>query len=142
MINHGEWEAYTPKTIPEDKPSNALFARRKNDGVDWYDYVKSEPFRGDTVKITARWIEPLGSYLVGAATRDGARLFPPGFIVVEIDSGSENPQADFGNRLYDAKTGKFGDRPKPEIPPTPTETRILSALDDIVKRLKALECKE
>jgi len=139
MKNHGEWEAYQPEAVPEDKPSGALFARRKSDGVDWYDYVKNEPFGKNTVKLTARWIEPLKSYLVGAAVRDGARLFPPGYIVVEFDSDNADPQKEFGGRLYDAKKGTFGDRPKPEIPPTETETKILFRLDDIIQRLEALE---
>jgi hypothetical protein len=39
IIDHGEWEAYTPTEFPQNVPKWALCARRKTDLVDWYVYI-------------------------------------------------------------------------------------------------------
>ena len=79
VIEHGDWQRYTPATLPEDAPGGALFARRTSDGADWYDYVNdSSNFQANTVKMT------VAQTLVCAATTDPVRLFPGNGLVLEV----------------------------------------------------------
>ena len=131
IIEHGAWVRYQPAPT-EDHPTGALFAKRESDGWDWYDYTRhpSSPFVSpDTVKFTAMLLD--GSYLVGAAVYDPTRLFPPGQSVYEItDYTGNNPQADFGNKVYDPVTKTFSDYVFPVVK---------DPLVDIKRRLEALE---
>ena len=136
--NHGVWQRYTPKTLPKDAPPNALFARRVKDGKDWYDYVNSgENFAKDSVKITVL------NNVVAAAVIDATSLFPADTMVLEVtDIVTSNPQDVFGRKIYDANNQSFHDVPPFELPDTQEkETKIMSALEEIMKRLDKLEAK-
>ena len=128
--DHGAWRRYKPAEPPKDAPVNALFARRDGDGTDWYDYVNSgENFAPDTIKLT------VVNDAVAAATTDPTALFPGGATVLEI-SGVQvhDPQQAFGRKIYDAGRKGFSDPPPPfaDMP---------NPLDDIMRRLEALEAK-
>jgi len=141
-FDHGNWIAYKPEKMPEAAPPNTLFAKRESDGVDWYDHVNGGAFSEGTVKIAAIMREGIG-YVVGPATYDATRIFPAGHIVAEIgDYTGSDPQKDFGNKVYDPVADTFSDQPPPAPPPpSPTEAKILTALDSIMGRLERLEKK-
>jgi hypothetical protein len=139
-IRHGKWLPYRPEKFPPDAPSNALFARREDDLVDWYDYVNSgKNFGADTVKGMAIWRDYAGGYVVGPAVLDATMLYPANHIVFEvIDYVGNDPQADFGNKLYDPETGTFSEPPPP---PPPPPNPLLTRLEEMTARLAALERK-
>jgi hypothetical protein len=135
FIDHGTWQAYVPATLPIGAPSGALFVRRDSDGVDWYDYVKAgSNFTAGSVKFTALWQDLYSSYVCKVATFDETMLFPTGQMVREITGyGGSDPQADFGQKLYDPATDTFSDIPYPVWPPR--------AANDLEARVAALEAK-
>ena len=117
IIDHGSWERYIPDPAPAGIPSNVMFARRIGDNVDWYVYLKSKPFAGNSVVMTVEHTST-GEDLVQAATRDPSMIFPQLMSVIEETeySGTE-PQKDLGGRLYDTSLRKIGDK---YVPPPPT----------------------
>ena len=129
VTDHGYWERYKPEKPPAAAPANAMFARRAGDGVDWYDYVNSgENFAPDSVKMTTY------DDIVGAAVYDPTMLFPGGATVLEVhDAPTGDPQREFGRKKYVADRKEFREVPPPNYP---------NPLDDIVRRLKALEDKK
>lgn len=112
IIEHGKWLPYRPSELPPDAPANAMFAQRDVDQIDWYDYVNSgENFGVDSVKLAAIWRDPVG-YVVGPAVYDATMLFPARHIVLEVtDYSGSDPQADFGNTVYDPATHTFAVAP-------------------------------
>jgi hypothetical protein len=140
-VYHGQWEAYTPEKPPKGAPPHALFARRLNDRVDWYDYVKSgQHFRSDSVKFAIAWRGDDQGWVVGPATRDETAIFPAGHAVYEILTYNGNdPQGYFGNKRYDTKTGVFSDPPSSTLA-RPNED-LANALQELLARVEALENK-
>ena len=130
VIEHGDWQLYTPSPFPESMPVGALFARRVSDGADWYDYVKAgSNFQANTIKMT------VAQTLVCAATTDPAMLFPANGSVLEVtDVPLTDPQGDWGRRTYDAATQTFS--AEPVAPPDPS-----AEMDKLLARLAALEAK-
>ena len=137
-IDHGMWNAYTPASLPEGAPANAMFARRESDGMDWYTYVNAGTnFGSGHVIIAAMFRPPSGQYIVGPATFEPTAMFPQGCIVHEVtDYTGSDPQADLGTKAFDPATGQFSD---PIIPPPDARTDPLQALRD---RIAALEAKQ
>lgn len=142
VIGHGAWEEYRPGLVPVEAPRGAIFARRTDDQVDWYDYVNDrDNFAPENVKFAAIIRDYAGGYVVGAAVYDATMLFPAGQIVGEItDYTGTDPQTDLGNKLYDPATGTFSDYTPPPVR-TAFEQQVLTALDGITSRLEALEKK-
>ena len=88
VIEHGDWQLYTPSPFPESMPVGALFARRVSDGADWYDYVKAgSNFQANTIKMT------VAQTLVCAATTD------PAIVGVENAIADELRRAELAGRL-------------------------------------------
>jgi hypothetical protein len=139
IIDHGAWERYTPASTKDGMPPNVMYARRIGSGEDWYEYVKARRFGDGSVVMTVMATEA-GS-VVQAATFDPTAVFPAEFSVIEETAYSGNdPQSDLGQRSYNADARKIGGPfVWPDPAPTPTETKILDALDAIVKRLEKLE---
>jgi hypothetical protein len=135
IIDHGRWIRYEPHAIPIDAPSGAMFAKRESDGVDWYDYVNSgENFAAQNVKFMAIWQDVYQSHVVGPAVYDATLLFPASQVVGEItDYTGNNPQADFGGKLYDPATGAITDPPPPE-PVEDLEAMITRIVREELKR--------
>ena len=133
-IDHGKWDIYTPVSLPEGMPANAMFARRESDGVDWYEYVNpGTNFNPAYVKIAALYREASGQYVIGPATYDATTIFPAGCIVHEVtDYTGSDPQGDLGLKAFDPVTGDFTD---PIIPPAST------AMKSLLDRMAALEAR-
>jgi hypothetical protein len=124
IIDHGEWEVYTPSVYPSDMPSGVVFMRRKSDLVDWYKYiyqpaspkpthsiapiVLTKNFGADTVKFAVMWRKEFNAYIVGGATRDVTAIVPHGQTVYEItDYAGDDPFKEFNGKAYDHATGTF-----------------------------------
>jgi hypothetical protein len=139
--DHGKWTPYKPDELPQAAPPGALFCKRESDGQDWYDYVNpGTNFEETSVKFAALWQEALGGYIVGAAVYDATMLFPANQVIGEIlDYAGNDPQTEFGNKLYDLSAGTFAVPKEPAPVPSEFETKVLSALDNIVGRLEKLE---
>ena len=141
--DHGEWVRYKPNPPPENMPANTAFARRVSDGVDWYDYVKGDPFGKNSIKMTVRAREKGEPVTVSAPHVDASMLFPAGYRVIELEGNYTNLDEDariekFASKVIDLKTGKISDPPPPPAPPpSPLEKK----LDAILARLEKLESK-
>jgi hypothetical protein len=128
---HGTWLPYKPDTLPENAPVSTIFVRRASDGVDWYDYVNAGTnFDPDSIKMTV--VGP--SNIVGAAVFDPTMMFPGSdALVLEVfDVVTDDPQAMFGDKVYDAANQTFTDRPPVGPPP---------GLQSLLDRLAVLEAK-
>jgi len=141
--DHGEWIRYKPNSAPENVPANAVFARRVADGVDWYDYVRSDPFGKDSIKMTVRSRAKGEPVIVAAPHVDASMLFPADHRVIELEGNYANLDEaarieKFARKVIDLKTGKISDPPPPPAPPpSPLEKK----LDAILARLEKLESK-
>ncbi|MGX9427978.1 hypothetical protein [Bradyrhizobium sp. LeoA1S1] len=110
IINHGAWTRYIPEVLPEGLPENIMFCKRDVDGVDWYEYIyNGAVFAPNSIKAS------VNDGRVVAATRDASRLFPQNCTLIEIteDSSTDDPQATYGGKLYDATAGAIVDVPLP-----------------------------
>ena len=102
VIDHGNWQLYTPATVPPGAPSNTMFASR--DGTDWYQYVHvSSNFRPDTVKLT------VFDNIVAAATTDPTTLFPGNALVLEVTDVPLDDLYSWSRKVYDPATQTFSD---------------------------------
>jgi hypothetical protein len=142
--DHGAWIGYIPALLRENVPIGALFAIRVEDDMDWYEYVNpGTNFLPNSVKFAAIMREGIG-YVVGPAVFDATMLFPAEHIVCEILGYTGNdPQADFGNKVFDPAMGTFKDQP-PALPPPASafEIEVRTALRSIIRRLDKLEKKK
>lgn len=130
ITERGNWVAYKPASTPEGFPAHALFARRADDGTDWYDFVHpGDNLRPDTVKMTV-----MSNNVVAAATTDASALFPVNALLLEVEGAdTSNPQETYGGKIYNAADGTFTDPPPPERPP--------ETMASLLKRIEALEAK-
>ena len=110
IIDHGEWNLYKPTRRIMDAPSRTLFAKRKSDGKDWYEYVASNPFKKDTIKLNCRFqvinIKLEKGWVVMVCSRDPTTLFPDGSIILELG----NSQEDLEGKIYNPETKTFSDK--------------------------------
>ena len=102
VIEHGNWQIYTPATVPQGTPGNTLFARR-SDGTDWYQYVNASNFQANTVKMT------VFNNIVAAATTDPTTLFPGNALVLEVADVPLDNLYDWSRKVYDPATQTFSD---------------------------------
>jgi hypothetical protein len=144
IIDHGEWVAYRPAVLPVGAPANAMFAKREDDGLDWYDYVNHmKPFGAGSLILTVASREQGGPPIISAPALDPTALFPVNHRVVEI-TGSFNYNPDslidaFASKAIDLETGEVSDLAPPVPLQTSETSQILAALDAITKRLEKLE---
>jgi hypothetical protein len=139
MIDHGTWTGYKPVNPPEDFPMNALYAKRDSDNVDWYEYVRGDHFKENSIKLTVRIWKDGGPVIVSAPQLKAEHLFPAGHRVVEIEGNYSHLDEEalikkFAGKIIDLKTGKISDPPPIEMP----ENKELA---DIIARLEKLEAK-
>lgn len=136
IIEHGDWTRYYPNPRPEGAPPNAMFTRRDSDARDWYQYVNSTTanFQPNSVKMTI-YRQGADGPMVGAAVFDPTMLWPDQALIVEDTSYSgDDPQADYGRKIYDPTTQTFSDPPPLEMPPS-------QAMTELLDRVAALEAK-
>ncbi|GAA0005353.1 hypothetical protein [Bradyrhizobium elkanii] len=126
IINHGTWSGYVPDPYPANLPPNISFAKNDESGRDWYDALYSETplCAADSVKVTATK-EADGSWRLQAASVDATRVFPHSQLLIEIIGyAGTNPQADFGQKRYDAATNTISEFQKPPRSVTPRQIRL------------------
>lgn len=135
IIEHGDWTRYYPDPRPESAPLNAMFARRDGDTQDWYQYVNppAANFQPNSVKMTV-YRQAANGPSVGAAVFDPTMLWPDQALIVE-DTGyaGDDPQADYGRKIYDPATKTFSDPPPLDLPPS----QAMTELEARVARLEA-----
>lgn len=122
IIDHGRWESYTPDPMPawvtEAGPGYRIgFARRVEDGVDWYEFLKAgDAFQPNPLVCTVLLNPYDGIETVKAVTRDPTTLFPAKQRLIEItghDVEDTKPHNEFAWMTYDPATKTLSD-PVPE----------------------------
>lgn len=112
--NHGEWTPYKPNPFPKEAPPNALFCSNQS-GVDWYDYSRKNFTDPNSIKMTVMLMKD-GNGVIMAANKDVSFLFPQHLTVIEVFGlQSDDPQKDFGRKIYHSANGTFSDDPMPPI---------------------------
>ena len=101
IIDHGNWEPYVPENYPIRLPPNVLYARRVEDGTDWYLFQRKELTGQDTIKLTA-FQEPDGDWVVQATETDASMLFPINMRLVELVGATEHHET-FRQKVLDLK---------------------------------------
>lgn len=105
IIDHGEWERYTPLEPNPDAPPNTMYARRKKDGMDWYQFVHpGDHTNPGTVKLVCAKEE--GEWVVAVAVRDATMLFPANRLLLEIYDWKGDP-AVLERQIYYPTTKEF-----------------------------------
>jgi hypothetical protein len=134
IVDHGSWSRYTPEVRPEHLPANVLFCKNE-DGVDWYDYLRDDQFAPSSIKLTVL------EGVVRAATRDASMLFPQNCKVLEIVGDQVvDPQAKYGDMIYDAKASGFAPQPPlSALPAAPDVATLLDTIQKLTARIDALE---
>jgi hypothetical protein len=129
IVEHGGWSL---SASSEMKPGGQrILHARRDDGMDWYVFVKMKPFGDGSIVMT---VGSMGTeeLVVQAATRDPTAIFPAGMLVIEeTEYAGSNPFNDFHGRRY--ADGKIGDM---WVPPPPPLT-----IEEVQQRLAALEAK-
>jgi hypothetical protein len=137
VIYHGKWTLYKPQR-PYKKfkgtDFNILYTRRDSDYRDWYVYINDDkPFKDGSVKMIVR--DQGYGWVVGAAVYDESMLWPESALVVEVtDYQGNDPQKDFGGKVFNLNTRAFENPPPDEPPPD-----MMKVLNEIMARLSKLE---
>lgn len=140
IINHGKWLPYTPAKIPDGLPAGVLWAKRENDGVDWYDYSRDETkFNKDSLVFIAHEQPTVKGFVIGAVVRDVSMLFPANAVVAEIVNYASglDPQKEFGLKIFDPQAKTIRDWPKhPQ-----QRTHPFELVYELEKRIEALQAR-
>ena len=109
-IHHGKWLYYRPKVIPNWAVPNAIFAKREEDGMDWYEYIhRGNHFQKDSVKVAIMYMSAVESWVGMVAVYEPDRIYPADQMLLEItDFKGDNPQEFFGRRVYNPETEEWG----------------------------------
>lgn len=125
LIDHGIWERYTPDTLPDGAPTNALFARRVSDGLDWYAFARNpNNWSRGSLRATASPIK--GKEIVQAIVRDESLLFPSDSRLFEIlghDPEDTKPWKAYEQKVLDIAAGTITELVAEVLP----VTRVSSA---------------
>jgi hypothetical protein len=137
VVEHGEWEVFKPDPHPEFHPANMMFFRRKEDGADWYQYLKKN-FQDTSIKMTC-W-QRSGIWVVQAVVKEADRLIPIDALVLELTGVDvTDPQSTFGQKVYDQKTKTFLAKYKRKEPTVDIFTDDESTLGiDYIKHVPAI----
>lgn len=103
VVLHGNWVLYAPKEPNPNAVPNTLYAKRVEDGVDWYEFVHpGDKFKDGSVVATVH------NGVVGAAVYEADRLFPEGALLIEIqDYEGGSPQMELGGHFFDVNELTF-----------------------------------
>jgi hypothetical protein len=135
IIHHGTWSPYRPDALPALFPASALFCRR-DDGTDWYEFLKQNVLLPDTVKLAVE------GGAVKVATRDATAIWPINRLVLEVmdDDDESDPQPRYQGMCYDTEAnGLLLPSEPPTLPPVKSPHE---RLDELEKRVKALEARK
>jgi len=103
FIDHGNWVTYVPENHPLLE-YNVLFCRRISDGIDWYEFQRSELTHLDTIKLTLLLVNKK-HWQVQTTARDASMLFPAEHRLIEI--GNAETHEDLRTLRFDLKRGEF-----------------------------------
>lgn len=138
VVDHGVWRPYSPDPMPEwaieaSRIGGAIvFFRREWDGLDFYEWLKTNPFQADS--IVAHTLVEGGNpeeETVKAVFRDSSMLSPHNQRVIEIqgvDPNEKKPHNLFAWLTYHPDTHTFSGEP---TPPTPPPAPVLTFKKDI-----------
>jgi hypothetical protein len=120
IIQHGFWLRYRPDPFPEGLPPMTLFARRESDGIDWYEFLRSDELSADSVKMTVAHLN--GRWIILTAHWDGSMLFPADALVIEVEGVDHNTDLleMFAGREFYPDKNEIGEMP---LPPTAALSR-------------------
>jgi hypothetical protein len=105
IIDHGEWVASEkPDNYPVKLPPGILFARRTSDGLDWYQFQRSELTDTDTVKMLLRKTDQ--GWAVLTTTYDASELFPQDSRLIEVRGVTDDHES-YRMNLVDLDTKQF-----------------------------------
>lgn len=122
--DHGFWNPYVPDEMPEwasDIPGvKVSFTRREGDGIDWYEYRKTEDLIAPGALVAFTWKSPTtGEEIVGGIFRDLSEgPVPFGMRLIEIggvDPEDPKPWKLFEQKIYDPETKTFREQPPQPI---------------------------
>jgi hypothetical protein len=129
ITNLGMWERYTPDPVPPEAPAGAAFARRPDDGQDWYALAHNRnSFPAGALLATAIPVsraDGVSGFIVQAVQRreDVSKLFPAGGYLVQIEGvpeTEEKPHKLFEQQNFDPVAETI--EPFPPLPGPPVIT--------------------
>lgn len=121
IVNHGSWLPYTQDAVlsPEGHPlvpAGTVFCRRESDGVDWYDFSRTEGSFAEGSVLIACLKTELG-YITQGVFTDPQRMFPQNQMLIEVQGWEgEKPHNEFGLRVFDPEALTFSEIPVPVQP--------------------------
>jgi len=132
--DHGVWKPYTPDPMPEWAISASViggaivFLRRDNDGVDFYEYLKTKPFGKDAIVANTIAAPDTAVETVGSVFRDPTMIFPFNQRLIEvlgIDPAEKKPHNLLAWLTFHPDTLTFSGQPQP--PQLPSMGVMVSA---------------
>lgn len=111
----GTWVKYDPDVLPPGAPTNTMFSKRVEDGMDWYKLAHNpETWDKDSLKAIA--MPSIDGWIVQAVVRDPSILFPQSgqklLLIKGHDADDPKPHKAYEQRLYNPQTQTIGDVPK------------------------------
>jgi hypothetical protein len=98
-------------------PAGTIFCKRESDGVDWYEFSRTEGAFAEGTVLVACLKTDLG-FITQAVYSDPQRMFPQNCTLIEVLGWEgDKPHTVFGARIYDPEAGTFSD-----LPPAPVMT--------------------
>ena len=141
IIEHGKWTLYAPDDALLERRKltrqhGVVFSKSETTQQDWYDF--RDAFTSGNVLVTIS--QQMDGMITGAANINPNFVFPDNGWVIEItDYAGSDPQADFGNKIYDPEEQTFTDRPIMQPPAADAElAELKAAVADMKKQLDRL----
>ncbi len=147
IIEHGKWQIYTaPDELLErrnlTRQHGVVFSKRVDTGEDWYDYSLAR-FAAKTTVLITMIEQPPDGLVTGAANTNYNFIFPANGELIEVtDYSGSDPQADFGNKIYDPEEQTFTDRPPMQPQADPEVAELKKAVEGMRKLLAKLAAKQ
>jgi len=136
ITQHGFWQLVPPHHREDEEQdfSSILFATRESDGVDWYEFSRSDALSDDAVKMIA--VVPPGQQemIISTVSRDATMLFPaapdvPGLLleVSGLEGTDEEIRSAYVGRIFDPETNEINGPFQP-VPQYITDRQFFQAL--------------
>lgn len=140
IIEHGKWIIYQADDALLERRKltrqhGVVFCKHTDTQQDWYDFRDAFAAGSGIVLVTMG--EQYDGLVTGAASSNPNFIFPHNGWLIEIQgyTGSD-PQADFGNKIYDPEEQTFTDRPP--MPPPPELVELRAEVAGMKKMLERL----